>query len=73
MSRTLTNGNNIKALRRAWAGVKVISCADGTSYVKPRWRKQFRQHGVLTRLYVARMLQEFINGKLKHGEYGMKK
>jgi hypothetical protein len=43
------------------------------SRVRPRWRKRYGNHGVLTRLYVARMLQEFINGKLKHGEHGVKK
>ena len=67
MAATKTNQNNIRAIRGAWNRVKAISCADGTVYIKPRWRKQFSHPGVFTRMYLARMLEEFINGKIKHG------
>lgn len=67
MAATKTNPHNIRAMRVAWSRVQAKSCADGSVYIKPRWKKRYSSHGVLVRMYMARMLEEYINGKIKHG------
>ena len=48
-----------------WSRVKVQSCADGTLHIYPRWRKNFKQHGLITRMHGAYCLQGHLNKKLK--------
>ena len=55
----------VRALRTLWSSVKVQSCADGTLRIAPRWRKKFRDHGVLTRMHAALQLQDHLNGQIK--------
>lgn len=54
-----------RVLRRLWAKVAVSSCSDGTLRIKPVYRKQFRNPGVLTRMYSARMVEEVLNLPVK--------
>ena len=50
-----------QVLRRLWATVHVASCADGSIKITPKYRRQWRNPGVLTRMYSARMVSECLN------------
>lgn len=49
-----------RVLRKLWSTIDVQSCADGTLRISPKWRRQWRRHGVLTRMYSARMVKEVL-------------
>lgn len=52
-------------MRRALERVKVISCADGTFHITPKWRKQYQKPGLFTRMYLAERFQAALNGALR--------
>lgn len=50
-----------KVLRQLWTDAHVVSCADGSIRITPKMRKQWRNPGVLTRMYSARMVKDCLN------------
>lgn len=50
-----------RSLRTAWSDAKVLSCADGSIRIEPKYRRKYRKPGVITRMYLARMVADCLN------------